>query len=101
MVMAAQVRVLVVDDADDSREVLRRALGFDDDIDVVGEADSGTSAVQQTESLKPDVILMDVRMPNGDGVSATREITRRFPSVHVIALTAHDDQDSVREMLTA
>lgn len=99
--MAAQVRVLVVDDADDSREVLRRALGFDDFIDVVGEADSGTAAVTQTESLKPDVILMDVRMPNGDGVSATREITRRFPTVHVIALTAHDDQESVREMLTA
>lgn len=99
--MAAQVRVLVVDDADDSREVLRRALGFDDYIDVVGEADSGNAAVSQTESLKPDVILMDVRMPNGDGVSATREITRRFPTVHVIALTAHDDQDSVREMLTA
>jgi DNA-binding NarL/FixJ family response regulator len=99
--MAAQVRVLVVDDADESREILRRALGFDAAIEVVGEADSGRSAVEQAASLKPDVILMDVRMPDGDGVTATREITRRFPSVHVIALTAHDDQDSVREMLTA
>jgi DNA-binding NarL/FixJ family response regulator len=99
--MAAQVRVLVVDDADESREILRRALGFDAAIEVVGEADSGKTAVEQTASLKPDVILMDVRMPDGDGVTATREITRRFPSVHVIALTAHDDQDSVREMLTA
>lgn len=101
MVMTAQVRVLVVDDADESRAILRRALGFDAAIEVVGEADSGKAAVTQTEALSPDVVLMDVRMPGGDGVTATREITRRFPSVHVIALTAHDDQDSVREMLTA
>lgn len=101
MVMVAQVRVLVVDDADESREILSRALGFDPAIEVVGEANSGQTAVAQAESLKPDVILMDVRMPNGDGITATREITRRFPSVRVIALTAHDDQDSVREMLTA
>jgi DNA-binding NarL/FixJ family response regulator len=99
--MVAQIRVLVVDDADESREILRRALGFDPAIEVVGEADSGKEAVRQTESLRPDVVLMDVRMPDGDGVTATREITRRFPLVHVIALTAHDDQESVREMLTA
>jgi chemotaxis response regulator CheB len=80
MVITAQVRVLVVDDAGESREILRRALGFDVAIDVVGEADSGKAAVRETESLKPDVVLMDVRMPNGDGVTATREITRRFPS---------------------
>jgi len=101
MVMTGQIRVLVVDDADESREILRRALGFDAAIQVVGEADSGKTAVAQTESLQPDVVLMDVRMPGGDGVTATREITRRFPAVRVIALTAHEDQESVREMLTA
>lgn len=101
MVMTATVRVLVVDDADESRSILRRALGFDAAIDVVGEANSGRTAVQEAERLKPDVILMDVRMPDGDGVTATREITRRFPSINVIALTAHDDHESVREMLTA
>ncbi len=99
--MIAQVRVLVVDDADESREILRRALGFDDAIEVCGEANSGRAAVLQTEALRPDVVLMDVQMPDGDGVTATREITRRFPGVSVIALTAHDDQASVREMLTA
>jgi len=101
MVMTSQIRVLVVDDADESREILSRALGFDLAIQVVGEAESGKAAVAQTESLHPDVVLMDVRMPGGDGVTATREITRRFPGVRVIALTAHDDQESVREMLTA
>jgi DNA-binding NarL/FixJ family response regulator len=95
------IRVLVVDDVDESRQILRRALGFDEDIEVVGEASSGVEAVGQTETLRPDVVLMDVRMPGGDGILATEQITRRFPGVHVIALTAHDDQESVREMLTA
>ncbi|MGH2766290.1 MAG: ATP-binding response regulator [Actinomycetota bacterium] len=95
------VRVLVVDDASESREILQRALSLDNEIEVVGEADSGVEAVRQAEEQRPDVILMDVRMPGGDGIAATEEITRRFPHVQVIALTAHDDQDSVRQMLTA
>jgi DNA-binding NarL/FixJ family response regulator len=99
--VAEPVRVLVVDDADESRAILRRALAFDDAIEVVGEAASGGEAVRQTEALHPHVILMDVRMPDGDGIEATAEITRRFPDVQVIALTAHDDQSSVRDMLTA
>jgi DNA-binding NarL/FixJ family response regulator len=95
------VRVLVVDDAEESRAILRRALAFDDAIEVVGEAASGSEAVRQTEALHPHVVLMDVRMPESDGVGATAEITRRFPEVRVLALTAHDDQDSVRDMLAA
>ena len=101
MVVTEPIRVLVVDDAAESRAILSRALGFDDHIDVVGEAHSGREAVRRAEEVRPDVILMDVRMPDGDGVDATRQITRRFPDVHVIALTAHDDQQSVRDMLTA
>jgi DNA-binding NarL/FixJ family response regulator len=99
--IARPLRVLIVDDADESRAVLRRALGFDDTIEVVGEAASGTEAVRQTAALQPDVVLMDVRMPEGNGIHATEEITRRFPEVRVVALTAHDDQDSVRDMLAA
>lgn len=99
--MAEPVRVLVVDDAAESREILGRALALDDQIEVVGEAGSGPEAVRQTEALRPNVVLMDVRMPAGDGIAATEEITRRFREVQVIALTAHDDHDSVRDMLTA
>lgn len=99
--MTQTVRVLVVDDASESREILSRALALEDGIDVVGEAESGIEAVRRTEEARPDVVLMDVRMPGGDGIAATEEITRRFPGVHVIALTAHDDEASVREMLTA
>jgi DNA-binding NarL/FixJ family response regulator len=99
--MSRPIHVLLVDDLGESRKTLRRALGFDDGIEVVGEAESGLEAVRRAEALRPDVILMDVRMPGGDGIAATEEITRRFPEIHVIALTAHDDNESVREMLTA
>jgi DNA-binding NarL/FixJ family response regulator len=95
------VRVLIVDDAEESRNILRRALSFDPDIEVVDEAGSGEESVAKTETSRPDVVLMDVRMPDGDGISATRTITRRFPGTKVIALTAYDDRSSVREMLTA
>ncbi|MGH2662443.1 MAG: ATP-binding response regulator [Actinomycetota bacterium] len=97
----AVLRVLVVDDAAESRAILGRALAFDPSIEVVGEASSGREAVARTEELHPDVILMDVRMPEGDGVAATTDITRRFPDIRVLALTAHDDHESVREMLSA
>ena len=96
-----RTRVLIVDDADDSRRILRRALAMDWTIEVVGEAGSGREAVERTEELDPDVILMDVRMPDMDGIDATHDITRRFPGVRVIALTAHEDPDSVRDMLSA
>jgi DNA-binding NarL/FixJ family response regulator len=100
-VTGERTRVLIVDDADESRRVLRRALALDRTIEVVGEAGSGREAVDRAAELDPDVILMDVRMPDMDGIEATEDITRRFPGVKVIALTAHDDRDSVRDMLSA
>jgi DNA-binding NarL/FixJ family response regulator len=97
----AIVRVLIADDAEDSRNVLRRALAMESDIEIVAEAGSGDEAVAKAEETRPDVILMDVRMPDSDGVKATKTITRRFPEIRVLALTAYDDQDSVRDMLAA
>jgi DNA-binding NarL/FixJ family response regulator len=94
-----RIRVLVVDDATESRETLRRALAFDDSIEVVGEAGSGREAVERTAELTPDVVLMDVTMPQGSGIEATQTITRRYPSTKVVALTAHEDPDTVRNML--
>jgi DNA-binding NarL/FixJ family response regulator len=95
------IRVLIVDDADESRRILRRALAMDWTIQVIGEAGSGREAVDQASELHPDVILMDVRMPGMDGIEATEDITRRLPGIKVIALTAHEDADSVRDMLSA
>ena len=96
-----QVRVLIVDDVAASREALRRALGFDDTIEVVGEAGTGRQAIDLTDELRPDLILMDVRMPDGTGVEATTAISERFPETKIIALTAHDDVDTVKDMLAA
>jgi DNA-binding NarL/FixJ family response regulator len=96
-----RTRVLIVDDVDESRRILRRALAMDWMIEVVGEAGSGREAVERAGHLHPHVILMDVRMPDMDGIEATEDITRRFPGVKVIALTAHEDADSVRDMLSA
>jgi DNA-binding NarL/FixJ family response regulator/anti-sigma regulatory factor (Ser/Thr protein kinase) len=94
-----RIRVLVVDDAKESRETLRRALAFDESIEVVGEAGSGREAIERTGELRPDLILMDVTMPEGSGIEATQVITRRFPKTRVVALTAHEDADTVRDML--
>lgn len=98
---ARRIRVLVVDDAVESRETLRRALAFDESIEVVGEAGSGRQAVERIAELGPDVVLMDVSMPDGGGIEATQTVTRRFPATRVVALTAHEDPDTVRAMLRA
>jgi DNA-binding NarL/FixJ family response regulator/anti-sigma regulatory factor (Ser/Thr protein kinase) len=98
---ARRIRVLIVDDAEESRETLRRALAFDESIEVVGEAGSGREAVERTAELQPDVVLMDVTMPHGSGIEATQDVTRRFPETRVVALTAHEDAETVRAMLRA
>jgi len=66
---------------------------------VVGDADGGESALRQVQSLSPDVVLMDIRMPGMDGVAATRQICERFPQTKVLILTTFDDQEYVSEAL--
>jgi DNA-binding NarL/FixJ family response regulator len=74
-----RVRVLIVDDDELMRAGLRGVLASDERIELVGEADDGRQAVYRTRLLKPDVVLMDVRMPDLDGISATRELLAAFP----------------------
>lgn len=95
------VRVLVVDDSASTRTMLREALSLDGGIEVVGEAGSGPEAVQRSAELQPDVVLMDVRMPDGGGVEAARTITHSEPAPKIVALTWSDDPRTVRDMLTA
>jgi DNA-binding NarL/FixJ family response regulator/anti-sigma regulatory factor (Ser/Thr protein kinase) len=95
------VRVLVVDDSSSTRTMLREALGLGGGIEVVGEAGTGREAIQKVGDLGPDVVLMDVRMPDGDGVEAARTIVTRHPGTRVVALTWSDDPSTVREMLAA
>ena len=81
--------------------MLREALALDGGIDVVGEAGGGREAIELCTALEPDVILMDVRMPEGDGVHAARTITSDNPNTKIVALTWSDDPATVRDMLTA
>lgn len=95
------VRVLIADDQRLMREALRTLLELEADIDVVAEAADGNEAVEVYQRLKPDVVLMDVRMPALDGVEATRRIVRADPSARVIILTTFNEDQYVIEGLRA
>jgi two-component system invasion response regulator UvrY len=85
------IRVLVVDDHQLVRGGVCSILAQADDMEVVGEAESGEEALTKTEALSPDVVLMDIKMPGIGGIEATRTIRRRFPRVEVVAVTALSD----------
>lgn len=95
------IKVLIADDHALLREGLRKILELEDDMEVVGEAVDSRQAVEKTESLLPDVVLMDINMPQGGGLAATRAIKERCPDVHVIVLTIHDDEEYVVELINA
>ena len=92
---AQAIRVLLVDDHEVVRVGLRTVLGQTQGVTVVGEASTMADAIQQAQRLKPDVILMDVRLPDGSGVDACREILGALPGTRVIFLTSYADDDSV------
>jgi DNA-binding NarL/FixJ family response regulator len=87
------IRVLLADDHALFREGVRSLLATQPDIEVVGEVADGRAAVQQAAALHPDVVLMDITMPLLDGIEATRQIAQRDPSVRVLVLTMHDNED--------
>jgi DNA-binding NarL/FixJ family response regulator len=95
------IRVLVVDDQELVRAGLRGILRTEFGFDVVGECANGGEAIVAAESLAPDVVLMDVRMPLVDGVQATRELRRREGSPPVLALTTFDDDEVLAGVLRA
>jgi DNA-binding NarL/FixJ family response regulator len=95
------VRVLIVDDDDLMRAGLKSVLASDDSVQVVGEAGDGREAVSSTRSSRPDVVLMDVRMPDLDGIAATRELLEAAPDVRVVILTTFEEDDYIFGALNA
>ena len=92
---ASSIRLLLVDDHEVVRVGLRTVLHNNQGITIVGEADSKAHAAIEAKRLRPDVILMDVRLPDGSGVEACREILSEQPNSRVIFLTSYTDDDSV------
>jgi DNA-binding NarL/FixJ family response regulator len=93
--MAEAVRVLIADDDDLMRAGLRAVLSTDPEIELVGEASDGREAIEQVRALQPDVVLMDVRMPDVDGITATRELTATAPKTKVLMLTTFEQDDYI------
>lgn len=96
-----KIRVLIADDHRVVREGLGAILKTKPDLDVVGEATNGIEAVQAAKTLKPDVILMDISMPQMNGVEATRAIKREHPRMGIVALTMHDDDPTIFDLVRA
>lgn len=96
-----KIKVLVADDQRLVRDGIASLLSIQDEIEVVGTASNGEEAVEQALALKPDVALMDIRMPIMDGVEATRRIRRELPGCQVLMLTTFDDEEYILDALSA
>jgi pilus assembly protein CpaE len=96
-----KIRVIIVDDVSETRENVRKLLQFEADVDVVGVARTGREAIQLSQDVQPDVVLMDINMPDMDGISATEAIRAKLPAVQVIILSVQGDQNYMRRAMLA
>jgi pilus assembly protein CpaE len=99
--MADQIRVLVVDDIPETRDHLTKLLSFESDIDVVGAASSGREALDMAGKLTPDIILMDINMPDMDGITATEQMAATLPSAAVVMMSVQGEADYLRRSMLA
>lgn len=101
MASGEKIRVMIVDDVSETRENVRKLLQFESDVDVVGVARTGKEAIQLSQELNPDVVLMDINMPDMDGISATELIRSKQPAVQVVILSVQSDQNYMRRAMLA
>jgi pilus assembly protein CpaE len=99
--MADQIRVLIVDDIPETRDHLSKLLGFEADIEVVGAAASGRDAIEMAAQLTPDVVLMDINMPDMDGISATERLSAEVPTAAVVMMSVQGEADYLRRSMLA
>jgi len=94
-----KIRVLIVDDIAETRENIRRSLQFDPIVEVIGTARNGNEAIQMSEELKPDVVIMDINMPDMDGITATEEIRKRVAYAQIVILSVQSDPSYMRRAM--
>src|SRR5690242_11261271 len=99
--MADQIRVLIVDDIPETRDHLTKLLGFESDIEVVGAAASGTEALTLATRLTPDVVLMDINMPDMDGIATTERLSSQVPTASVVMMSVQGEADYLRRSMLA
>lgn len=90
-----KTRILIIDDHQLYREGIKRILEFEESFEVVGEGEDGTEALELVERYNPDVVIMDINMPNMNGVEATKQLIQTYPETKVIILSIHDDESYV------
>src|SRR5262249_42132462 len=98
---SVMIRILIVDDQALVRQGLASLLSLEADFQIVGEAGNGDQAVSMAESLEPDMVLMDIRMPGRDGVAATRIIHEKMPATKILVLTTFDDDEYIVQAMHA
>ncbi|HKO97799.1 MAG TPA: response regulator transcription factor [Pyrinomonadaceae bacterium] len=97
----ARLRILLAEDHETVREGLRLIIGAQDDMEIVGEVGDGRAAIEQTKKLLPDIVVMDVSMPQINGLKATQKLRETCPNVKVLALTRHKDDGYLQQIVRA
>jgi len=95
------IKILVTDNHGILRQGIRALIERRNDMEVIGEAENGLTAIEMAQSLKPDVVLMDVTMPEMNGIEATRQIKSKLPNIRVLALSEHNKREFVIDMVKA